>query len=125
MHRISLSHQGGSDRPLSIILRDRTMILAKKKSPNSSPLTSEPSSPTLQRPRRRVAKPRDTARGLFLTKPEIRPRGDQTWDLKVLLISLNHYATDPFAESLFVKTSMHSFPSVAQNPAPLFKHLFI
>jgi hypothetical protein len=50
MHRISLSHQGGSDRPLSIILRDRTMILAKKKSPNSSPLTSEPSSPTLQRP---------------------------------------------------------------------------
>jgi hypothetical protein len=33
--------------------------------------------------------------GIFLTKPEIRPRGDRTQDLKVLLGSLNHYARGP------------------------------
>ena len=34
---------------------------------------------------------------IFLTKPEIHPRGGRTRDLEVLLGSLNHYARGPFA----------------------------
>jgi hypothetical protein len=43
--------------------------------------------------------------GIFLTKPEIRPQGDRTRDLEVLLGRLNHYARGLFV----VVDIMHAF----------------
>jgi hypothetical protein len=78
--------QGGKDRPLGIILRrDQNMVPAEKTPEPWPPLLTGRStahSTTAQPeggvqdidPRER----RGTARGFFLTKPEIRPQGDRT-----------------------------------------------
>jgi hypothetical protein len=49
--------RGGKDRPPVIILRrDRNMVPAEKIPEPWPPITSGPSTPTLQRPSRRVAR---------------------------------------------------------------------
>jgi hypothetical protein len=77
---------GRKDRSLRIILRrDRNIVPAEKIPRTLASITNMPSPPTLQRPNQRVAcKTYPGAGGAhrkdFLTKPEIRPRGDRTRD---------------------------------------------
>jgi hypothetical protein len=94
--------QEGKDRPPDIILRrDRNMVSAEKipgpcpsitNGPINCPLCNGPVGGWCAGYRSPKADRTQRARGFFLTKPEIRPWGDRTRDMEVILGSLNHYA---------------------------------
>jgi hypothetical protein len=98
---INVSKLGGGekDRPPNIILRrDQNIVSAEKIPEPWPPSLANCHCPFHNGPARGCAQDVTRVRarhnkGIFLPSQKIVPEGDRTYDLEVLLGSLNHYAT--------------------------------